>query len=158
MNNLKHIKVVTQQKASVLIRKLDDESINYDYRAAYETVQSRKIASHTKLITKSALISGFLTFISVILFQYWSSTDFYRLNIGNKPFFTFATVLPYAFELSILAAGLSAFIAFLHLIHKYKMKSEHKDTDETVFIILGEDFQSFERICKENEIEYKLYD
>ena len=158
MTDIKQIRVLEPRKASILVRELKELNVDFDYQSHFELEQSKKVVKHTKSITKAAMLLGFLTFLGIILFQFWAETDYYKMNTGNKPLFSVITALPYAFELAVLLAGISGFIIFMNLLRKYNTKTIEADDFETVFLINDADIKIFERICKENGIDYNPYE
>ena len=158
MTDIKQIRVLEPRKASILVRELKELNVDFDYQSHFELEQSKKVVKHTKSITKAAMLLGFLTFLGIILFQFWAGTDYYKMNTGNKPLFSVITALPYAFELAVLLAGISGFIIFMNLLRKYNTKTIETDEFETVFLINDADIKIFERICKENGIDYNPYE
>lgn len=61
-----------------------------------------------RFIVPLALIFGaFLGF----LLQYWTSTSVYEFNIGGRPVVSIPAFLPVAFEIMILTAGITTFLA-----------------------------------------------
>ena len=142
------------QQAAKLASILSEKGINYDYSSKYQIIRSRKITPRTKIIPRIALIFGLLTFSGIILFQIWSGSHYYRLNTGNKPFFSIITALPYAFEISLLAAAVSAFVTFFILSGKNKIHTPIKDC--AVFIFEQKDAQNIRDLCKTHNIEYDI--
>jgi hypothetical protein len=141
MTDIKQIRVLEPRKASILVRELKELNVDFDYQSHFELEQSKKVVKHTKSITKAAMILGFLTFFGIMLFQFWAGTDYYKMNIGNKPLFSVITALPYAFELAVLLAGISGFIIFMNLLRKYNTKTIETDEFETVFLINDADIK-----------------
>lgn len=61
------------------------------------------------IVLAAALGGGFGGF----MLQYWISVEAYPLNVGGRPMFSWPSFMPVTFECTILAAGVTCFIAML---------------------------------------------
>lgn len=156
MTNKRTIYIDTLDSASMLAEFLENTSLEYDYNSKYQLITSRKVSPKAKRIMTTALIIGLLGFISTFLFQYCACIYYYPLNIGNRPMFSIITVLPYAFEIAVLLAGLGGFIAFL-ILSNYSDKQIDENTNCNVkFIINKKDFEECRTFCKNNNINFEV--
>lgn len=145
------------EKVEKLIAFMEQNSIKYDYYSYIPVKRfGRKLDSANHSIKLSALIFGFIGFISAMLFQYWSSVEYYRQNIGNREFFSWVTALPISFEIAILMASLSAFIAFMVVVRSDKGKSVDFDTKNLLILIRQGEANSVINILKTNSIDFEI--
>ena len=61
------------------------------------------------------LIGGLVGCIGGYTLEYWSSVIAYPMNIGGRPFHTWPSFIPVAFETTILGAALAAVLGMLAL-------------------------------------------
>lgn len=59
------------------------------------------------------LVVGLAGAASAFLLQFWMNGVDYPLNVGGRPLFSAPSFVPITFELGVLAASLTAFVAFL---------------------------------------------
>lgn len=66
-------------------------------------------------LPKLVLFMAFCGMMTGFTLQYWTSVIEYPMNIGGRPFFTWPSFIPVAYEVTILFAALSAVIGMLAL-------------------------------------------
>ena len=59
------------------------------------------------------LIAGTAGLVLALLFQYWVSVIDWPINVGGKPFNSFAAFIPVAFEITVLFGAFITVFAFL---------------------------------------------
>jgi hypothetical protein len=156
MNNKVTIKIKYGKTAALSLDYLEKQNIDYDYQSNFEIIHSRRIDRSNKKIPQVALIAGLFAFLGTIAFQYWAGTVYYPLNIGNKPFFTILTALPYAFEIAVLFAVTGASITFMLSAVKKDKKHFTIDYDSVIVHIDNTYFNEFKEYCEINKIEYEI--
>lgn len=82
------------------------------------------------------LIGAFLG----LLFQFWTSAIDWPINVGGKPLFSWQAFVPIIFECGILFAGITTFMAILHVARLYpgkdpKMLSERLTNDQFALLV-----------------------
>jgi len=111
-------------------------------------------------IATVGFISGVFGTMVGFLFQTWTSTVAWPLNIGGKPSWAVPSFIPVAFETTVLFAVLGMIIAFLYkskLFPGRKNKIYHEGiTDDFFVMILDYDKDISE--AKKQEIEQLLYE
>ena len=72
---------------------------------------------------RAAFVFGFLGLALAELFQYWTSTWDWPLNVGGRPRNSWPAFFPVAFEMMILCAGLGMVFTFFVLCRLYPGKN-----------------------------------
>ncbi len=110
-------------------------------------------------IANVGFICGAFGTVAGFLFQSWTSSVAWPLNIGGKPSWAVPSFIPVAFETTVLFAVLGMIIAFLYkskLFPGRKNKIYHEGiTDDYFVMILDYDKDISE--TKKQEIEQLLY-
>lgn len=70
---------------------------------------------HRSRLPLIVLIGGILGCIGGFYMQYWYAVDYYPINSGGKPLNSWPMWMPVTFELTVLAAALSAVFGMLAL-------------------------------------------
>jgi hypothetical protein len=75
-----------------------------------------------------------------LLFQFWTSAISWPINVGGKPLFSWQAFVPIIFECGVLFAGITTFMAILHVARLYpgknpKMLSERLTNDRFALLI-----------------------
>jgi len=111
-------------------------------------------------IATVGFISGAFGALAGFLFQTWTSSVAWPLNIGGKPSWAVPSFIPVTFETTVLFAVLGMIIAFLYkskLFPGRKNKIYHEGiTDDYFVMILDYDKDISE--AKKQEIEQLLYE
>lgn len=107
-----------------------------------------------------AFVVAMIIVILSILFQYWTSSVDYQLNIGGRDFFSLISTIPITYELGILFAGFAAFAGFLFFSHlpKWREKREefHSLSDDFIIILNDNNIDDFTELLKKEGIEYRF--
>lgn len=64
-------------------------------------------------LPRVCLFFGALGALSILLFQYWSTSVSWPINVGGKPWNSFPAFVPVTFEVMVLLAGVSTVAAFI---------------------------------------------
>jgi hypothetical protein len=156
MNKNKIIEIKERKDAEKITEFLEKKEIPFDYQSPYELIHSRKVSEKTRRIPRFALLGGIAGFAGTFFFQYWAGTSYYPLNIGNKPFFSIITALPYAFEIAVLFAVISAFISFISLVKHQDKKALPQKAGTIIFEIEKNHFDELINFCSNNSITYDI--
>ncbi|GEM_PF-6990345 len=155
MNNKYCYSIKEINDAELIVNHLDYNGIAFDYQSNYPIIHSREITRSSRNIPRIALLAAMLGFIGTIGFEYWAGTYYLPLNIGNKPYFSIVTALPYAFEIAVLFATVASFILFL-LISKRDNRQTVRKTNAVYFYIDNDYIDDFNKFCATNKIEYEI--
>jgi hypothetical protein len=90
-------------------------------------------------LTWVAALAGFVGVSGGIALQVWVSASDWPLNIGGKPFIVPPLLVPVAFELTVLLAGLTTLFAFFYRSRLHPLSrngSFHRATDDLFVLVL----------------------
>ena len=76
---------------------------------------SEAIGFHKTNVPMVVLVGGILGGLGGYLMQYWISAINYPLNVGGRPYHSWPAFIVVTFEMTILAAGLTAVLGMLGL-------------------------------------------
>lgn len=71
------------------------------------------LAASTEKVKLAALIGGLAGGVGGFLLQVYSAVYDYPIDVGGRPAFSWPAFVPLAFELMVLGAALTGFVAFL---------------------------------------------
>ncbi len=104
-------------------------------------------------------IAGATGAVAGFLFQAWTSTINWPINIGGKPFFAVPSFIPITFEVTVLFAVIGMIAAFLYKSNLYpgsKNKIYHEGTTDDNFVMIL-DYDKNISIENKQNIEQLLY-
>lgn len=104
-------------------------------------------------------VAGFSGAGLILLFEIWTSSSNWALNVGGKPYNSFPAFIPVTFEVGVLAAGLMSVLAFLFRSRLFPGKKPplqiDRATDDRFTVVIEELDASFDpvevkRLCEES--------
>lgn len=103
------------ESAAIAVTRL--RHAGHDVREAYGPLPSEDLShavgEHRSSIRSIMFVAAVVGVITGLAMQYWSAVFDYPINSGGRPLASWAAFVPVAFELGILFAALSGFVAFL---------------------------------------------
>jgi ActD protein len=76
---------------------------------------SEALHFHTSKLPLLVLIGGVLGLLGGFALEYWAAVIEYPMNVGGRPYFSWPTFIPPAYETTILMAALTAVLGMLAL-------------------------------------------